>query len=166
MAEPRDSHDAYQQAKHYGVGTSDPRFGAAVEQGLQEHRREQDRRRKAAEELNKAAQESVRNAFSGEQRLAGEKLGEGLYIVLRPIFILSAFGMGIYFVIPALAKLISIGDSSLSFYQFYKSIDGFFALGVAVPMVLILYKLYKKSSKRFWQVNLSLVAVSMAILMI
>ena len=108
----------------------------------------------------------MRVALSPESRRAYERLGEGLFIVLRPIFVWSAFGMGIYFMVPALAKLIGIGDSSLTLYQFYKTINGFFALGVAVPMVFVLYKLYKKSSKRFWQVNLSLVAVSIAILMI
>ena len=165
MAEPRDSGEAYQQARQSGVGTSDPRFRNEVGMGIAAYQRDQEQRRKEAEEFRKVAQESVTKHYSPEYQRAYRLFGEAIGKILWPFLVWSAFGMGVYFGMHALAKVFGMGETKAVF-PFYTSINGFFAIGVFVPMVFGLYKLYKKSSKRFWQVNLSLVAVSFAILLI
>lgn len=133
--------------------------------GIAAYQRDQEQRRKEAEEFTKAAQESVKKLYSPEYQRAYRLLNEAIWRILRPFLVWSAFGMGVYFGMHALAKVFGMGEAKAVF-PFYTSINGFFAIGVAIPMIFVLYKLYKKSSKRFWQVNLSLVAVSLAILLI
>ena len=159
MAEKKSYASVYSRAA--ATGQFDAADPAASQAGLAEYKRRQEEE----QQQRIRHKEAMRVAFSPESRRAYERLGEGLFIVLRPIFVWSAFGMGVYFTMHALAKVFGMGESSAVF-PFYTSINGFFAIGVFIPMVFGLYKLYKKSSKRFWQVNLSLVAVSFAILLI
>lgn len=142
-----------------GFDADDP---AASMQGQAEYRRrqEEDEKRRAA------LKQAMQNASSPESRRAYERLGEGVAIVVLAFLVWSAFGMGIYFTIPALGKVLGLGDSSLPFQQFYESINGAFAVVVAISMAVALIALRRKSRKRFWQANVALVAVSGAILML
>lgn len=160
MAEKKSYAEVYLRSVNTGAFDADD--PAASIAGQAEHRR----REEEEEQQRIKHKEAMRVASSPESRRAYERLGEGVAIVLWPIFVWSAFGMGIYFTIPALAKLLGIGDSSLSLPQFYESINGVFAVGVAIVMAVGLFLLRRKSHKRFWQANITLVAISGAILMI
>ena len=157
MVEPRDSHQAYHQARQSGMGNLNGPFSMDVARGIEDFKKDQERKRETVEFLSKQ--------FSPEYQRVYDRQTQAIWRILRPFLVWSAFGMGVYFGMHALAKVFGMGETKAVF-PFYTSINGFFAIGVAIPMIFVLYKLYKKSSKRFWQVNLSLVAVSLAVLLI